>query len=588
MEEEKKEKKVRKRTKNLLNLLQKQLEFYFGDANLRHDRFLRKEVESDANGYVSFELMLKFNKMKQLTSDLSMLKKAAENSNQFQVNENGQTFKRVQPLPELIDADQKTVYVEQLHAYCDHEWLSQVFSICGTVEYISLPRYKHNNQIKGFAFIEFSNEEEAEKACQMLNTAAPRKNKQKKQRQSSTENKNNESVNGEKRKRKRSISCTSDVDIIIQKEAKTLLKRRRRSSSLSVDGSPIRPGQIKVIEISKKSALTFTDNKDCLVKKVQDKTEDERDKESEGRFNKLKRKAPSGETDITNKKKYKEDSDSDSCKENIGKLNENESKEGILPSVFTEKEKKKKNRQHRKKNESGGVKEISVPPLYVISKGEWLSLKKQYQKLQKKEMRDLKRTTKILKSEKVKQKELKEKMKIGEQNATKTKSENKNITNGSDHNITDSTRGNKVVQNNANNGIKEEVKKNGAAKSLDMKPGTVVQLQTTIETLNKKSIINELSTKATVTYVDYVDGSTKGFIRFPSREIALQVLNEDFTNHKFSLSCITEQEEQQYFAKALEDRKKKYEQNQKKKNRKNKRGIDKVTEKSVQNHIHFE
>lgn len=202
----------------------------------------------------------------------------------------------------------------------------------------------------------------------MLNTAAPRKDKQKKQRQLSTENKNNEPVNIEKRKRKRSISCTSDVDIIIQKEAKTLLKRRRRSSSLSVDGSPIRPGQIKVIEISKKSALTFTDKKDCQVKKAQGKTEDEKDKESGGGLNNLKRKAPSDETDVINKKKYKEDSDSDSCKENIEKQNENESKDEILPSVFTGKEKKKKNRQHRKKGDDGGVKEISVPPLYVISK----------------------------------------------------------------------------------------------------------------------------------------------------------------------------------------------------------------------------
>ena len=31
----------------------------------------------------------------------------------------------------------------------------------------SLPRYKHDNKIKGFAFIEFANAEEAERACKV-------------------------------------------------------------------------------------------------------------------------------------------------------------------------------------------------------------------------------------------------------------------------------------------------------------------------------------------------------------------------------------------------------------------------------------
>ena len=57
---------------------------------------------------------------------------------------------------------------EEFPANTDHDWLKSIFSTCGTVSYISLPKYKHNNQVKGFAFIEFTTSEEAQKACQVF------------------------------------------------------------------------------------------------------------------------------------------------------------------------------------------------------------------------------------------------------------------------------------------------------------------------------------------------------------------------------------------------------------------------------------
>ncbi|XP_012554375.2 la-related protein 7 [Hydra vulgaris] len=162
--------KQRKRLKSLLKQTRNQLEFYFSDANLRHDRFLRKEI-TDNDGYVDLKTMLKFNKLKTLTSDLSVLVKAVEISDSLQLNNDKTKLKRKLPLPVIENVDQKTVYVEQFPNDIDHDWLKEIFSKCGTVEYISLPRHKHNNKVKGFAFIEFSTQQEAEKACQMLNKA---------------------------------------------------------------------------------------------------------------------------------------------------------------------------------------------------------------------------------------------------------------------------------------------------------------------------------------------------------------------------------------------------------------------------------
>uniref|UniRef100_A0A8K9X296 RRM domain-containing protein n=1 Tax=Oncorhynchus mykiss TaxID=8022 RepID=A0A8K9X296_ONCMY len=50
-----------------------------------------------------------------------------------------------------------------------HDWLERVFTKCENVVYVSMPRYKTTGHSKGFAFIEFETEEEAQKAVEMLN-----------------------------------------------------------------------------------------------------------------------------------------------------------------------------------------------------------------------------------------------------------------------------------------------------------------------------------------------------------------------------------------------------------------------------------
>lgn len=49
-----------------------------------------------------------------------------------------------------------------------HGWIERVFSKCGNVVYISIPRYKSSGDSKGFAFVEFEKEEEACKAIEVF------------------------------------------------------------------------------------------------------------------------------------------------------------------------------------------------------------------------------------------------------------------------------------------------------------------------------------------------------------------------------------------------------------------------------------
>lgn len=153
-------KRIRHRKKQLYENILKQMEFYFSDANLSKDRFLGDLVKR--NPYVPIELFLKFNKIRTLTQDINDIAKAMKNSTLLELSDDRLKVKRKTPiLP--YDADSRTVYVESIPGTASREWLERVFSDYGHVAYISLPKFKNSQKIKGFAFIEFNKPEDAQK-----------------------------------------------------------------------------------------------------------------------------------------------------------------------------------------------------------------------------------------------------------------------------------------------------------------------------------------------------------------------------------------------------------------------------------------
>ncbi|XP_019854798.1 PREDICTED: la protein homolog isoform X2 [Amphimedon queenslandica] len=164
-------KNVRKpRMKALLKKLQDQVEFYFSDANISKDRFLKQKMAEHAQGHIPVSLIASFNKMKSLTSDQSLVIEAMEKSPLLKLTPDREYVYRVEPLPllEEKEVNSRTIYVENLPPKADHKRLNSLFSSFGVVTYISLPRHKVSNAIKGFAFIEFATSEEAEKALEFL------------------------------------------------------------------------------------------------------------------------------------------------------------------------------------------------------------------------------------------------------------------------------------------------------------------------------------------------------------------------------------------------------------------------------------
>ncbi|VVD06180.1 unnamed protein product [Leptidea sinapis] len=153
-------KRIRHRKKQLYENILKQMEFYFSDANLSKDRYLGDLVNVDP--YVHLTEFLKFNKIRTMTQDITDIAKAMKHSTFLELSEDKQKVKRKIPMVPY-DADLRTIYVESIPVTASREWLERVFSDYGQVAYISLPKFKNSQKIKGFGFIEFTKQQDAQK-----------------------------------------------------------------------------------------------------------------------------------------------------------------------------------------------------------------------------------------------------------------------------------------------------------------------------------------------------------------------------------------------------------------------------------------
>lgn len=109
-------------------------------------------------------MFLTFNKIRKLNCSCEDIKKAISKSELIELSEDKDKICRKKPLVTKENVDDCTIYVENIKADADHDWLTQFFSDFGNVVYVSIPKYKHTKGNKGFAFVEFEKEIEAQNA----------------------------------------------------------------------------------------------------------------------------------------------------------------------------------------------------------------------------------------------------------------------------------------------------------------------------------------------------------------------------------------------------------------------------------------
>ena len=77
-----------------------QVEYYFSEANLRRDGFLRERITADAGGWVALSLIVSFNRIARMGLSAEAVADALIESKELEVDRDALRVRRQRPLPE--------------------------------------------------------------------------------------------------------------------------------------------------------------------------------------------------------------------------------------------------------------------------------------------------------------------------------------------------------------------------------------------------------------------------------------------------------------------------------------------------------
>lgn len=149
----------------------KQLEYYFGDINLVRDNFLKGLIKENEEGWVPLENMIKFNRLKEMSTDIKCIAEAIETakSSLIELNDDKTKVRRVQdkPIPEMTEERKEmlkdlSVYAKGFPIETSMTELMQFFETYGKVQHIQMRRDKQK-KFKGSVFVIFEEKETLDK-----------------------------------------------------------------------------------------------------------------------------------------------------------------------------------------------------------------------------------------------------------------------------------------------------------------------------------------------------------------------------------------------------------------------------------------
>ncbi|XP_021355255.1 la-related protein 7-like, partial [Mizuhopecten yessoensis] len=533
------------------------------------------------------------------------------------VSDDGKKVKRSRPLAEPKQIDERTIYVECLPHHVDHMWVRRMFSTCGEVLYVSIPRYKTTGDPKGFAFVEFDTVEAAKKACEELNNPPveadgqpgkfPKTRKQLLQLQRKLGSKAEEAEGLETG----SLPCESkDIKDIKPGESPTKLskrqrRRRRQTSESSVDGTELSPmKQRKTVSIESDHKTKIETNVEVLGDKsseISDKNKtveetkvsacgeksEEEDNEKVKKVKKRKNRTQSdasvsmtdSEVDVgvnvdkgqsaakTGKLSEGQGQVSDSSSTEVRKrkaegessTDEVKKRKVEITSVTDQEEigakKRKTTPSKKRKRKKKKQKGKDVPELRVISKKEWLDLRSEYLSLQKKSMTNLKQTLSRIRRD---------------------DDQSGQTVIGQEHAITEKP-------------VKEAQPVSQMKSKVEFVSNVIVKVKSP-HPFSRKQIKEYFGEEGGVAYVDLIEGDCSGYIRFKDSESAKKAANAQPENYTFFL--LQGEDESVYWSKLQSDRDAKLSNKNKPKKRGTQKLVDKVQKINKENvqrkHILFD
>lgn len=151
----------------------RQVEYYFSDLNLVKDKFMQEEIQKE-EGWVNLETLVRFNRLKQLSADHSVIISALKKSTTqlLEIDEEKQRVRRLKSLPENISEfetvnKQNTVYVKGFPDTMVLDELITYFETYGKVLQVYMRRFPANKTFKGSVFVTFGSKEESTKLMEL-------------------------------------------------------------------------------------------------------------------------------------------------------------------------------------------------------------------------------------------------------------------------------------------------------------------------------------------------------------------------------------------------------------------------------------
>ncbi|KOX80581.1 La-related protein 7 [Melipona quadrifasciata] len=552
--------KPRLRKKALHAAILKQMEFYFGDANLSKDRFLSNLIKEDP--YVNLNVFLRFNKIKELTTDINRIAKAVQVSTILSLSEDGMKVRRVTPIIIKGNTDECTVYVQNLPPDADHETLSSIFSQYGQVVYVSIPRFKINRKIKGFAFVEFDTVEGAKKClkafekkgCVLPSYTTPNKllsittfddtEKNIAENETNemivcTENTvDNEKLRDTEMNKSNEEQVHTNTSITSENHENNNKKKAKKRKHPDTDTAELTETKEKLNnELIKSKKKKVKSSSDVHNETVESSNEKQSDATFEGTSKKLKH-----EKNVSMKKEQV----SDNCDENeqiktddnITLINEEQENTNT-----NEKKKKRKKRKKRSKLEDFSY---SIG-LQVMAKKDWKHLRNKYLELQRSKMKQLKQHLR-------------------------------------------KTRWNQWSNYEKNKSEREENDEKDKMSAItgcrfSFTPGVIVKIEMNKPCTDSKALKMELKNNSSIKYTDVEDGSCVAYVRCDTAEAAqIFVQKSDEERH---MRLLEGEEEKMYWDKILHDREQKLSEKVKTKQR-GRNKLLKKAEKELGKHIKFD
>lgn len=158
-----------------LERVRKQVDFYFSDANLRRDDFMRQKCE-EGDGYVALAQLLQFNRIRDLRCKyLAQLVQAVRKSEMLSLSDDKTKVRRnLAKMPiEEVDPVPRTVYVEGMPLTFSVDDIALFFARHGRVCLVELPRHRATREPRGFCFVEFASEDEATATARLVDGTWP-------------------------------------------------------------------------------------------------------------------------------------------------------------------------------------------------------------------------------------------------------------------------------------------------------------------------------------------------------------------------------------------------------------------------------